>query len=96
MDSKKADEPVCTEAMGKRCPSCGWRAEIISTFKDGTVTVACANCLLDKTPKKSKSSEERPICSYCEPELTELFETLKDGKFVVICDKCKRVVYRYS
>lgn len=54
MDSKRTDESTYMERMGKRCPSCGWEIEIVTTFKDGTVTVACANCFLDKTPKKSK------------------------------------------
>lgn len=54
MDSKKADEPTYIEGMGKPCPSCGWCAEIVSTYRDGTITVICANCFLDKTPAKPK------------------------------------------
>jgi len=54
MSPKKTDEPTYTERMGKPCPSCGWNAEIVSTYKDGTVTVACANCFVDKTPVKPK------------------------------------------
>ena len=54
MEGKKVDFPINREGMGKKCPSCGWRAEIISTHKDGTITVACANCFLDKTQQRRK------------------------------------------
>jgi hypothetical protein len=60
INSKKTEEPIITQGMGKRCPSCGWIAEMISTYKDGTVSVACANCFLDKTPTKHKKRRDTP------------------------------------
>jgi uncharacterized Zn finger protein (UPF0148 family) len=57
MNQKKTDKPSFTERKGTvKCPSCGSIFEIVSTSKDGTQTVICANCDLDKTPDYATKS----------------------------------------
>jgi hypothetical protein len=93
MSSKETDEPTYTERIGEPCPSCGWCSEIVSTHKDGTITVACANCFLDKTQTKSKKRksgtfvEGKEACSNCGSK-RERIEPSCDGVAEVFCANC--------